>query len=54
VINQFRFAAANHMLKSCFAGFGLFFSRAHDVWSSREPVHARAFVEFIRRSRNPR
>lgn len=54
VINHLRFAAANHMLKSCFAGFGLFFSRAREVWSSREPVHAQAFVEFIRRSRKPR
>lgn len=54
VINHLRFAAANHILKSCFAGFGLFFARAREIWSSREPVHARAFVEFIRRSRNPR
>jgi GT2 family glycosyltransferase len=54
VINHLRFAAANHLLKSCFAGFGLFCSRSRDIWSSREPVHARAFVEFIRRSRRPR
>jgi GT2 family glycosyltransferase len=54
VINHLRFAAGNHLLKSCFGGFGLFFRRAREVWSGREPVHARAFVEFIRRSRRPR
>jgi GT2 family glycosyltransferase len=54
VINHLRFAAANHMLKSCIAGFGLFFRRMPEVWRSREPVHARAFVEYIRRSRKPR
>jgi GT2 family glycosyltransferase len=53
-INHLRFAAANHMLKSYFAGFGLFCSRALQVWRSREPVRTRAFVEFIRRSRKPR
>jgi GT2 family glycosyltransferase len=53
-INHLRFAAANHMLKSCFAGFGLFCRRAFEVWRSREPVRTRAFVEFIRRSRKPR
>jgi GT2 family glycosyltransferase len=54
VINHLRFSAANHMLKSCFAGFGLFFSCAPEIWTSRAPVHAQAFVEFIRRSRKPR
>ncbi len=54
VINHLRFAAANRLLKSCLAGFGLFFRHAREVWSSREPVHAQAFVEFIRRSRKPR
>ena len=52
-INHLRFAARNHLLKSCFGGFGLFCRRARDVWSSREPVHPRAFVEFIRRSHKP-
>jgi GT2 family glycosyltransferase len=54
VINHLRFAASNHMLKSCLTGFGLFCSRALEVWRNREPLHARAFVEFIRRSRQPR
>jgi glycosyltransferase involved in cell wall biosynthesis len=53
-INHLRFAVANHLLKSCLAGFGLFCSRAREVWKSREPVHTRAFVEFIHRSRKPR
>jgi GT2 family glycosyltransferase len=53
-INHIRFAAANQLLKSCFAGFGLFLNRAREIWSSREPVHAQAFVEFVRRSRKPR
>ncbi len=53
-INHLRFAARSHLLKSCFAGFGLFCSRAREVWSTREPVHARPFVKFIRRSRRPR
>jgi GT2 family glycosyltransferase len=54
ITNHIRFAAKNHLLSSCFAGFGLFFTHASEVWSSREPVHARCFVEFIRRSREPR
>ena len=53
-INHLRFAAANHLLKSCLAGFGLFCRRARVVWRSREPVKAATFVEFIRRSRNLR
>lgn len=54
LINHLRFSAGNHLLKSCLAGFGLFFSGALDVWRSREPVHARTFVEFMRRSHKTR
>jgi GT2 family glycosyltransferase len=54
VINHLRFSAANHMLRSCFAGFGLFCRRALEVWRSRDPVHPRAFAEFLRRSRKPK
>jgi glycosyltransferase involved in cell wall biosynthesis len=50
LINHLRFAAGNHLLKSCVAGFSLFFSRGLDVWRSREPVRARTFLKFIRRS----
>jgi GT2 family glycosyltransferase len=51
LINHLRFSARNHLLKSCLAGLGLFFSRVPDVLKSREPVRASTFVEFIRRSR---
>jgi GT2 family glycosyltransferase len=53
VINHVRFAARNHLVRPCLAGFGLFLNCALDVLNSREPVRASTFREFIRRSRNP-
>ncbi len=50
VINQIRFSVRNHLLKSCLAGLGLFCSHAFGVWRSRQPVRARTFLEFLRRS----
>jgi GT2 family glycosyltransferase len=50
VVSHIRFSARNHLLKSCLAGLGLFFSRAIDVLKSRDPVRASTFIEFIRRS----
>jgi GT2 family glycosyltransferase len=54
LINQILFSLRNHLLKSCLAGFALFFSRAFDVWRTREPVRARTFLEFIRRAHQTR
>jgi GT2 family glycosyltransferase len=54
LINHVLFSVRNHLLKSCLAGLGLFFSRALDVWSSREAVRAPTFLEFIRRSHETR
>lgn len=50
LINHIRFSARKHLLKSCLAGFGLFFYRSLDVWRSRKPVRARTFLDFIYRS----
>jgi hypothetical protein len=54
LINHVRFSVRKHMMKSCLAGFRLFFSRALDVWSSREAVRTATFLEFIRRSHETR
>ena len=54
LINHVRFSARNHLLKSCFEGLGLFFRRALNVWSSREPVRAATFLELMRRSHGTR
>ena len=54
LINQILFSLRNHLLKSCLAGFALFFSRAFDVWRTREPVRAQTFLEFIRRAHQTR
>jgi GT2 family glycosyltransferase len=54
LMSQLRFAARNRSLKPCFEGLGLFFSRALKIWSSRQPVRASTFLEFIRQSRKIR
>jgi GT2 family glycosyltransferase len=54
LISHLRFSAKNHLLKSCFEGLGLFFTRALNVWSSREPVRTATFLEFLRRSHETR
>ena len=54
LINHLRFAAKNHLLRSCLGGLRLFVSRVLYVLNSREPVRASTFVEFIRRSHKTR
>jgi GT2 family glycosyltransferase len=49
--NHLRFSAGHRLLRPCLAGFGLFVRHAWAVWSSRDPVRARTFGEYTRRSR---
>lgn len=51
MLSHLRFAIGRGLLKSCVAGFGLFFGHAWAVWESRNPVRSKTFVDFLRRSR---
>lgn len=50
VAAQLRFAARNHLLKSCFEGLALFLTHALKIWSNRQPVRMSTFVHYVRQS----
>jgi GT2 family glycosyltransferase len=50
-LNQLLFACRHRLLKSCLQGIGLFLRHSSAVWRSRDPVRAKTFIEFVRRSR---
>lgn len=51
VVNHLLFACRHQLLRSCLQGLGLFLRHSGAVWKSRDPVRARTFKEFVRRSR---
>jgi GT2 family glycosyltransferase len=50
MLSHLRFALSHGHLKQCIAGFSLFFRHARSVWTNRNPVRAKTFQAFLRRS----